>query len=417
MVRMFGRLILVLAVMAAVFAARDGNAAVLARWAQYDASDAVEVRVVTDAASCPSLTVDGKPAAMAERAAPDKDFPRVCAARLPAGSKSASVEGAALPLPATDPQTILVLGDTGCRIKLVWTQACNDPAQWPFAKNAASAAALKPALVIHVGDYHYRESPCPPGISGCAGSPYGDNWAAWNADFFAPAAPLLAAAPWVMVRGNHEDCQRAGKGWNRLIGPGPYDPAKPCPDHQPPYAVSLGAERLIVLDSAIAPDPLADPRIVPIYRKDFAEVARLADRPSWLVTHRPIWGIVGQAAARVVGGNATMIQASGRKLPPQVGLQLAGHIHVLQVTNFANGLPPQIIAGHGGDDLDTRAPKDLAGLTVGRAKVEDGFSMDGFGFLTFTRQGEGWAIAMYDTKGKIERRCTLVARRVGCPAS
>ena len=56
---------------------------------------------------------------------------------------------------------------------------------------------------------------------GCAGSPYGDNWAVWQKDFFDPAAPLLAAAPWVLVRGNHELCSRGGHGWFRLLDPHP----------------------------------------------------------------------------------------------------------------------------------------------------------------------------------------------------
>jgi len=60
---------------------------------------------------------------------------------------------------------------------------------------AASVAAAKPDLVIHVGDYLYRESACPPRDSGCARSPHGDDWPTWTADFFAPAAPALLAAP------------------------------------------------------------------------------------------------------------------------------------------------------------------------------------------------------------------------------
>ncbi len=51
----------------------------------------------------------------------------------------------------------------------------------------------------------------------CAGSPWGYGWDAWNADFFTPAAPLLAAAPWAAVRGNHESCARAGQGWWRFL--------------------------------------------------------------------------------------------------------------------------------------------------------------------------------------------------------
>src|SRR5438309_1335623 len=75
-------------------------------------------------------------------------------------------------------------------------QDCNDPMSWPFATIARLAAAKHPDLVIHVGDYHYRESPCPADRLGCAGSPHGDNWAVWQKDLFDPAAPLLAAAPW-----------------------------------------------------------------------------------------------------------------------------------------------------------------------------------------------------------------------------
>ena len=125
-------------------------------------------------------------------------------------------------------KSIAAFGDTGCRLKSAKTAAkeddingadargkfqdCNDPALWPFAQVAQSVADAKPDLVIHVGDYLYRESACPAGDAGCARSPYGDDWPTWKADFFAPAAPALRAAPWIVVRGNHEICRRAGAG-------------------------------------------------------------------------------------------------------------------------------------------------------------------------------------------------------------
>ncbi|MFX8797610.1 metallophosphoesterase, partial [Acinetobacter baumannii] len=86
-------------------------------------------------------------------------------------------------------------------------------AAWPFKLGATLSASLKPDLVLHVGDFHYREKPCPAGNDGCAGSPWGDNWDVWREDFFAPADSLLRAAPWIMVRGNHELCDRGGHGW------------------------------------------------------------------------------------------------------------------------------------------------------------------------------------------------------------
>ena len=48
----------------------------------------------------------------------------------------------ALPLPVAKPERILVLGDTGCRIKGAAIQACNDADKWPFPRLAAAAAAL-----------------------------------------------------------------------------------------------------------------------------------------------------------------------------------------------------------------------------------------------------------------------------------
>ena len=134
-------------------------------------------------------------------------------------------------------KSIAAFGDTGCRLKSAKTAAkegdtddadargkfqdCNNPTLWPFAQVAQSVADAKPDLVIHVGDYLYRESACPTGDAGCARSPYGDDWPTWKADFFAPAAPALRAAPWIVVRGNHEICRRAGPGYFRLLDPTP----------------------------------------------------------------------------------------------------------------------------------------------------------------------------------------------------
>ena len=109
-----------------------------------------------------------------------------------------SVLGAECCNAEADAQRILVLGDTGCRIKGETVQACNDPAQWPFPQVAAQAAKLKPDLVIHVGDYLYREFGCPAGDARCAGSPSGDNWTTWAADFFTPGKVASRAAPWVI---------------------------------------------------------------------------------------------------------------------------------------------------------------------------------------------------------------------------
>jgi hypothetical protein len=383
-----------------------------------------EARLVTSAPVCPMLHTDKGDMAMSMRAAANANFPLICTAAIPPGAVRASVAGMALPLPVAQPQRILVLGDTGCRIKGTALQSCNDPAKWPFPQLAAAAAKLKPDLVIHLGDYLYRESPCPAGADGCAGSPWGDNWTTWQADFFTPAAPLLAAAPIVLVRGNHEDCLRAGPGWLRLQGPSPN--AEACIPHLPVYTVDLGTVRLAVMDDATASDTDIVQPDNESYAAELAGLGAIAG-PVWFVHHRPIWGAVTGPLGIPVGGNLTLIDADriavqhgAPLLAPNVELMLSGHLHTFEAINYAKTVPPQIVAGNGGDDL-LITPKNLRGTQFqghSGVTVADGLSVGGFGFLLMTRTEGGWTIALYDSAGTKTRTCRFTEGnpgRLDCP--
>ncbi len=93
-----------------------------------------QARVITTAKACPAIRADRKPVAMTVRAAPGTEALRpsisapadtkpsaypvtVCEASLPAGLKTAAVGLHKLPLPVAHPIRIVVIGDTGCRIK------------------------------------------------------------------------------------------------------------------------------------------------------------------------------------------------------------------------------------------------------------------------------------------------------------
>ena len=399
-----------------------------AAWIQLTPGGA-EVRAVVSSA-CPSVEFDdAAKASMIERSAPSASFPRVCSLAVPTTAKVVRLsiqDGSTLVLPAvvSEPRRILVLGDTGCRIKGTYVQACNDPLAWPFPVLAKAAAELKPDLVIHLGDYLYRESACPPGNAGCSGSPYGDNWASWSADLFAPAAPLLAAAPWLIVRGNHEDCSRAGPGFIRLLGPTAYDPSVPCIDHLTPYAVTAGGQAIAVMDNASASDTDVDPKSVDVYRGDFAALKAIAGaepgRQLWLTAHRPIWAAISGPLGIPIGGNATLIAASGDLSAfAAISLMLSGHIHTFEAINYDAKVPPQIVAGHGGDNLDP-TPANLHGaIFQGQSgvHVKDGLSVGGFGFLMLTRNSgpQSWTVQLYDSAGVAERQCQFAAGRVLCP--
>jgi hypothetical protein len=378
-----------------------------------------EARLITASAACPAMTVDGKPTPMTRRAAPSSDFPMtVCQAPLPKVARMASVRGVSLPLPVAAPKRILMFGDTGCRLKGLEIQNCDDPKDWPFSVVARLAAAHHPDLVIHVGDYYYRESPCPAGRAGCEGSPWGDDWNSWNADFFQPAEPLLRAAPWVMVRGNHEDCQRGGPGWFLLLDAA-VTPLT-CPADSAPMRVDLGELQLYVLDSAGTDDRHAPPGPVAAFSSQLDLLsAAPPTAPVWIVTHRPIWGLVPTPLAGIeVPINATeQAAAKGRDLSG-VQMVVSGHVHHFASFSFAGGRPPQLIVGTGGDlgELGD-SPRflndkvSLDGMSASR------FGFDRYGFLILETSGDGWAGAFYDVRDHPIASCTLVARALTCQAT
>jgi calcineurin-like phosphoesterase family protein len=391
-------------------------AAILSAWLQYGAGGMPQARAVVTDATCPTASADGHAVRMTERAPKTAAFADVvCEAEIPAAARRVRVGERELPAPARDPATVVVLGDTGCRISHVSAQSCNDPAEWPFPVSARSIAAVHPDLVVHVGDYLYRENACPLLVR-CADSPHGDDAAAWYADFLTPAAPLFAGAPLVLLRGNHEECARNGAGWFRYLDP---HATTACTDATDPYAVDLGDLRIVAFDSAVAEDGTTDPARAPVYRRQFAAAHAFATRPqlglrsgarnrrkqpqTWFVTHRPPYT------------NDDERSAMGDALAPFDAV-LAGHIHFFAAMNVAS-LPPLLINGEGGARLDPNYAAFL-GLAVGNLRVEgDVFGSSHFGFAVYTRLGAGWTVSLRDPDGTERARCTLANRAVRCGAA
>ncbi|MGD0491541.1 MAG: metallophosphoesterase [Steroidobacteraceae bacterium] len=409
--------------LAALFFLLHGNAGAgtLAAWSQYGEQGAIGARVVTDAPACPALIADGKSLPMTERAAPSGEFPvRVCVAAIPKGARRLTAGGMPLPVPVVHPRHIVVFGDTGCRVKGDTVQNCNDQNGWPFREVAEHAAKEKPDLMIHLGDYVYRESRCRQGDGRCAGSPWGDNWSTWSADFFAPAGPLLRSTVWLMARGNHEDCRRNGTGWTTLIG---HDPiTRPCDPHESPLLIDLGGVKLAVLDDNNAADlpKDLDSDVAGLLKQDIA--AAMAAKADWLVTHHPFRGISKVDAAADgkswEGSNATLLSALAGTDEARLTLMLAGHIHNFQIMNYAGAAAPQLVVGEGGAQLDAGVPPQLAGLSTGGKVVEEGMSVSGFGYVVIDRIGQSadWNIVVRSADGGVLRRCKLERRKLSCAA-
>lgn len=419
-------------------------------------------RVIVDRdAACPRLVADG--------AAPITTIPRenphgfpvtVCEAAYPIGRGLSVEDGPALPRVDPDPRRLAVLGDTGCKPKDQEGCGLDDPA-WPFPALARAAAGSRPDLVLHLGDYNYRGTPSgftqtldgksverwyydagdgasPAELCGLpgpytsqnsSGNPDADSWEAWRLDFFEPARELLAAAPWVFTRGNHELCSHAGPGWfyfldgsSRLADGGGRQLACPSQDGEgpalphlqlvEPRVLHLGELDLLSLDSANACDQL--PGLSSPYRDQLATaIRRLRGGPAWLATHRPIWGLAGTGVTPYDCDGQPLVETPplaelnrslqcalqgevGAALLPALDLVLAGHMHRFEALSFAapSLRPPTLIVGNSGIVEESGPPVGAFAQAVG-ATPAAGFSVQQFGYLELQR-GErgGWSAAM-----------------------
>jgi Calcineurin-like phosphoesterase len=394
----------------------------VAAWVQLVDGGVAEARAVVEGPSCPEASVDGEPRSMRVRVGPDAAaFPQtVCSLALPKGAHAVSVGGRVLPPPPPARiDRMVVIGDTGCRIHGAKLQSCNDPRAWPFGLVARLAAAEKPDLVIHVGDYYYRETACPPEYTGCADSPHGDIWPSWQADFFDPARPLLDAAPWVFARGNHEDCQRGGKGWFRMLEASAQ--TQTCQYFSPVFSVPIGGVTLHILDSANAEDRVSTPTEVRLVGRQIETLPRgSATHDDWIVTHRPFWGeapafSLGPLGVFNVGINRTeQIAAQGKDLSA-VAMILSGHIHHFASFGFGDQRPAQLVVGTGGD---VGEPFDPAKISASQVYIDgmeaETLTFQRYGYFVLERAAAGWTGLFKDLDGKPVARCTLVGRNLGC---
>jgi hypothetical protein len=421
-------------------------------WVQATADGHWQLRAITTAAQCPPVRWSDGATPMVTRTGPgviaarskggqpatkDAVFDlRSCEAAWPDAASTVQVGAQRLARPRQDFQHIVLIGDTGCRMKQSDNafQDCLDAGQWPFAAIARAAAAQQPDLVVHLGDIHYRESPCPVAQPGCAGSPWGYGSDAWLADLFTPARPLLTAAPWVFVRGNHESCGRAGLGWFRFVDPAPWSTERSCEDpaqdergeFSEPYAVALSADtQLIVFDSSFAAGlpKAADSVVGARYTAQLRRVSELAAaKPhNFFLNHHPVLGFAGSASGAAKPGHAGLLSVMAAEHPARlyahgVDLVMNGHVHLFEAIGFASEHPAALVLGNSGSQMeghvDPRAA--MAAQPAPGAQVASFATQNGFGFATLDRVGEAWLLTEWDAAGQALLKCHLQVSRLHC---
>jgi hypothetical protein len=344
------------------------------------------------------------------------------------------------------------------------SQPCRDPTDWPFAKIAESANSKVVAgksFILHVGDFHYRENPCIDSSTRCGASPFGDNWATWREEFFEPAKRLLLAAPWVIMRGNHEDCARAGAGWIFLFAlPGLYQSGSACDSAAQTYQVNIGKTEdaqsrpriLVVMDTSDERNRHNVEANREQYRKQLNELkAEEPDRSTqevWLALHQPLWGrnmngeqeeTANRLQKKQDGDDNShdskaleCVNEETESALPAIRekfelakdkriarLVFAGDNHAFQFFWPKAGLSPiQIIAGNGGTKLDTLYPLVLPAGTKAPCKKRDpdtsppkvndvtsrgiagsDLTLMQHGFTIMRRVGTMWTATQFDRDG------------------
>lgn len=380
-------------------------------WVEVVAGGA-EVRAIVEAgAACPVAKVDGRKLPLMKREESAKNeggFLPLCEAALPAKAKRLVVADQSLTLPKQDVKRILVIGDTGCRQIGVEKQDCAK--DWPFHAIADAAARKHPDLVIHVGDYYYREL-CAEGVKHC------ENWGNWNADFFAPAQKLLTTAPWVFARGNHETCSRAAEGWFRYLDAA--DTPVRCPKAKATeFLVQLQNLNIAVLDTGDMPDIWPADRKLQAFAESLKALNPPAGQQEWIVTHKPpfVDGFMNGAPKNEVEHDPSI---------PDLDLILAGHLHLFGSVTYPTGRPAQLIVGDSGTRLMVNATKAESKTLVEGEKQIDGqkadFAFKGqFGYFLMERataSSKHWKGTLHAIDDSLIATCDLEGKSIHCVSS
>ncbi|MGL9732924.1 MAG: metallophosphoesterase [Wolbachia sp.] len=324
------------------------HAQILYTWSQAIPENKLSVRTIIDNDTCPIVRVDSEEIKMLSRSSINNDnhIETVCELTVETSAENININNIQIPILPEKISKIAFIGDTGCRINALFQQECNSINSWPFKKNLDSIASHKPDLIIHVGDYHYRKTKCR-NEQKC-GNIYGYNKEAWYADLFEPAKDILLQSSFLFVRGNHESCNRAYKGWFRYLDPYPFSFEK-CENFIPSWSLDIGPMKFFIFDSSSGEDIFTTHSTIDAFRKQFNKLTQdNSNKPTWFLTHRPLWRSLKKEFLTLKShGNLTQIEAFGDKFPSNVTTIVSGHIHIAQILLMSN-VPDQIIIGNGG---------------------------------------------------------------------
>src|SRR3989344_83386 len=237
---------------------------------------------------------------------------------------------------------IAVIGDTGCRLKeskgVGTYQNCNLTNEWPYAHIVQSLVKESYDFAIHTGDYHYREHCSDKKLCSGYAKSVGYGWNAWWDDFYGPSQALFKKSPLLLVRGNHEDCNRAYSGWGPLSVFNKKF-ADICEEIEPYQWIEMDDLVLINFDESGFED--RKPSLEGQRLQWLRELKNISERISQLKTKKEIWFLAHKPVLAFYPENKTaepvaideylkaLLSESG--LIKKIDYFLSGHIHSQQL--------------------------------------------------------------------------------------
>ncbi|QXK92174.1 metallophosphoesterase [Neoehrlichia mikurensis] len=406
------------------------KADVLFVWSQVVSNNNLSVRAIISAEDdCPKINVDSKIRRMSVRALPVYNKSavfnnKVCEAVISNTAKIIKVNTNIVPAIPNKIKKIAIIGDTGCRISLYYEQNCKSQDKWPLERILYQVSQHNPDLVIHVGDYLYREKSCSDNTK-CNKGVYGDNFNTWKLDWLDPSKLLSKKAPFIFVRGNHEDCNRAYRGWFRYLSASSFvdvDKAlcKNIVDSWifTPKQLGIGDLNFYIYDSSNISEMLFSKQDIKNVRSRFLNKLH-HESPMWLLTHRPLWSYIERRNVPYYG-SLLQVKAFSNLLPRNLLAIVSGHVHIGQILRMKmkDNIVTQIIVGNSGTKLDNVKLLKMHNVKIGNFIADSIQSVKNFGFTIVNVNTKYSHVKYYDVNNNEVYQLKIlnesIAKKISC---
>jgi hypothetical protein len=172
------------------------------------------------------------------------------------------------------------------------------------------------------------------------------------------------------------------------------------------------------------------------YEQAYSQSAPKSGRESWLVAHRPMFGVEPNTQPPAGTNQWTSVDqtAAGYGLTDHYNLLVGSHVHVSQIVKIP-GQPPQLVVGNGGSKPDDFDINNYTLPTYGPLADASGAALSpdytplptatylytsidyGYDVMSPGKKIGRWTLKQMTYEGELFDTCSLVAKSLTCAGS